>query len=97
MKDVIEVIYGRKVHRYPFGAVPVPPMQWKIGTGTTQRGTGTSLQNQIGTGTEQCGTGTTGFCSPSLGYFCVFKLKFAYREYRKGRNYVKNVPFASPR
>ena len=55
MKDVIEVIYGRKVHenwgilpflgrigdryRYPFGVVPVPLMQWQNGTGTTQSGT----------------------------------------------------------
>ena len=62
----------RKCYRYQ-RVVPVPTMQRRSGTGTTQSGTGTHWQCGTGTGTSQSGTGTTAFCNPIFAYFCTVK------------------------
>ena len=62
----------RKWYRYQ-RVVPVPTMQRRSGTGTTQSGTGTHWQCRTGTGTSQSGIDTTASCNPIFAYFCTVK------------------------
>ena len=57
-------------------------MQWAIGTGTTQIGTGTDWQWITGTGTGQGGTGTTTSNSPVFAYFCNVKSRIRIPMFR---------------
>ena len=53
--------------------VPVPTMQRRSGTDTTQSGTGTHWQCGTGTSTNQSGTGTTTSYNPIFAYFFTVK------------------------
>ena len=62
--------------------VPIPTMQRRSGTGTTQSGTGTHWQEGTGTGTGPSGTGIDVSCNPIFACYTTLSPVFVHRLFR---------------